>query len=365
MRCSNEICRITKSTQTFVQNKDSVFKTRMNKVTLDQQHQPKDNKRMASASAPESKYADLGTRPKIEVSNPVSDISATGGSLDGRIDLDEAFERSTQLPKSKAAKGKIVSQFAFLCQPKEGVDIKCLEPNIVEFSKDIDLTSDIAVISLALVLKKFIGNNEATTLLHMAEEQPIILRRTIQILPRVLDENFLHTQDIEKYLQKTKQSKMIFSSNVRRVNGMEFDHVIIVVSHSEYLKYYLPQAISRCAFDLTLIMLPKDKMTSKKGMAQYLKQKLSRSEKTKETVPNMMEDLKHKCLVKQVAVSECRLCENSCDGYSNSNMTDNKETFHVHTHSSQYKELLSHLAGYTDLEDQGHGTYDSSLADAQ
>ena len=374
LRCSNKICRITKSSQTFVQNKDSVFKTSMNNVTLDQQHLSKDNKKLiVSPSVPESSYTDLDTPSKVktsrnEVSNPTVDISTSDRRLDRRMDLDQAFERSAPLQKSKGAKSKIVSKFGFLSEPKEGVDIKGLEPNIVEFSKDINLGSDIAVISLALVLKKLIGKNEATTLLHMAEEQPRILKRTTQLLPRLIDEKFSYTQDIEEYLQKTKQSKMIFSSNFRSVNGMEFDHVIIVVSHSEYyLKYYLPQAMSRCTFDLTLVMLPKDKMKSKKGVVQNLKQKLKkhRSEKNKETVSNMIEELKHQCRVKQVAVSECRLCENNRDCYSISSVTDNKETFHVHTHSGQYKELLSHLAEYPEYEDQARGLYDSSLADAK
>ena len=374
LRCSNEICRITKSTQAYVQNKDSVFKTSMDKVTLDQQHQSKDNKKLVvSPSALESRYADLDTPSKVktsrnEASNPTVDISTVDRSLDGRMDLDQAFERSAPLQKSKASKSKIISKFGFLIEPKEGVDIKGLEPDIVEFSEDITSTSDVAVISLALVLKKLIGRNEATTLLHMAEEQPRILRRTTQLLPRLIDEKFSYTQDIEKYLQKTKQSKMIFCSNVRSVNGMEFDHVIIFVSHSEYyLKYYLPQAISRCAFDLTLVMLPKDKTKSKKGVVQNLKQKLKkhRSEKNKETVSNMIEELKHECLVNQVAVSECRLCENNRDCYSISSVTDNKETFHVHSHSGQYKELLSHLAEYVELEDQAHGSYDSTLADTK
>ena len=373
LRCSNKICRIIKSSQTFVQNKDSVFKTSMNNVTLDQQHLSKDKKLIVSPSVPESSYTDLDTPSKVktsrnEVSNPTVDISTSDRRLDRRMDLDQAFERSAPLQKSKGAKSKIVSKFGFLSEPKEGVDIKGLEPNIVEFSKDINLGSDIAVISLALVLKKLIGKNEATTLLHMAEEQPRILKRTTQLLPRLIDEKFSYTQDIEEYLQKTKQSKMIFSSNFRRVNGMEFDHVIIVVSHSEYyLKYYLPQAMSRCTFDLTLVMLPKDKMKSKKGVVQNLKQKLKkhRSEKNKETVSNMIEELKHQCRVKQVAVSECRLCENNRDCYSISSVTDNKETFHVHTHSGQYKELLSHLAEYPEYEDQARGLYDNSLADAK
>ena len=380
LRCSNNICRITKSTQAFVQNKDSVFQTSMNKVKLDQQHQSRDNKKLiVSVSAPESNdadTADIGTPSKIktenEVSYPSNAIRTTDRSLDGRMDLDQAFERCASLQKSKVAKGAIVSKFGFLCDPKEGVEIKGLEPNIVEFSENISLTSDIAVISLALVLKKLIGKNEATTLLYMAEEQPRILRRATQLLLRFLDvdERFSYTQDIEEYLQKTKQSKIIFSSNFRSVNGMEFDHVIIMVSHSEYyLKYYVPQAISRCAFDLTLVMLPKDKMKSKKGVVQNLMQKLKRyrTEENKDTVSNMIEELKHKCLVKQVAVSECEVCENNCDCLSSASVTDIKETFHVHTHSGEYKKLLSHLTKDIDLEDEARGSrlMNSSLADAK
>ena len=257
----------------------------------------------------------------------------------------------------------IVSKFGFFREPKAEVDIEELETNIVELFKDISLTSDIAVVSLALVLKEFIGKNKATTLLHMAEEQPRILRKTVQLLLRLLDEKFSYTTDIQEYLQKNK-SKIIFSSSFRLVNGMEFDRVVIVLNHSEYyLKYYLPQAISRCAFDLTLIMLPKDKINVEEGVIQKLSNFFlrSRNEKNKETVADMIEELKLKCLVKQVALSECRVFESNCDCYSISKMTDNKKAFVMHTHSGQYKEHLSHLAEYTDPKEQAHGSNDKAL----
>ena len=222
------------------------------------------------------------------------------------------------------------------------------------------------MISLALVLKKVVGKNKATTILHMAEEQPKILRKAVQLL-KLLDEKFLYTADIEEYLQKNKQFNIIFTSNFHLVNGMEFDHVVIVFNHSEYyLKYHLPQAISRCAFDLTLIMLPKEGNV-KEGVVQKFLNFLSRlgNENFNETVAGMIEELKFKCLVKQWAVSECRVCEDDCDCYSISNVSDSKETFHVHSLSGQYKELLSHLTKYVDLEEEAHGSNDSALAEAK
>ena len=130
---------------------------------------------------------------------------------------------------------------------------------------------------------------------------------------------------------------------------MEFDHVVIIVSRSEhFLQYYLPQAISRCTFDLTLVLLPQEKENTKKGSLQKLRNFFSRTRNKKnvETVANMIEELKRASLVKQVVVAECKACE---ENHSISNDIDNKETFEVHSHSDQYKE---HLQNYSELEEQ-------------
>ena len=252
LRCSNEISGITKCTQNFVRDKHSVFTTEIDKSTFEEQQEPKDlEKHVVSPSLPELHYQDSGTSISGKISNK---------SLYGPMDLDQAFERSAQFQKSNIEKSKIVSKFGFVCEPNQGVDIKGLKPNLIEFSKDISSSSEKTVISLALVLKKFIGENKATTVLHMTDEQPRILRRTIQLLPR-LDQKFSYTQDIEVYLKKSKQSKMIFSGNFHSVNGMEFDHVVVVVSLPDYYrKYYLPQVISKCTYDLTFVALPEDKL---------------------------------------------------------------------------------------------------------
>ena len=345
LRCSNEICGITKSAQNFVRDKHSVFTTEMGKLKFEQQQQPEDNKKrkpVVSTSLAESNYPNVET----SISEKIPDKSRDHG-----MELDQAFKSSAPVQKSKTA-GKIVSRFGFLSEPNLGVDIKGLKPNLVEFSEGIDSTSDATVISLALVLKHFIGKNKATTLLHMADEQPRILTRTIHLLLK-LDEKFSYTQDIEVYLKKNKKYKMIFGSSFCRVNGMEFDHVVIVVNEAEYyLKYYLPQAISRCTYDLTFVLLPREKL----DMEKYLLHN-----KTKETVANMVEELKRECLVKQVVVTECKECKKNC--YCFSKEAEDKQKFGVHTHSQQYKDYLLHLANCTELEEEVHGT--SARADAK
>ena len=415
LRCSNEICRVAICTQNFVQNKDSVFKTNVDmlthnqrqelkdgekntalpsvpesnnleletsisgkisrpsndssNVTFEQRQQPEDSKNhMILPCVPESNNQELETSLNEKLTNPGYDSSKIDESLGHGMNLDQAFKRSCHKRKNNTAKSKIVSKFTFSCEPRQGVEIEGLKPNLVEFSEEIILTSDMAVIALALVLKNFIGQNEATTVLHMADEQPRILKRTIQLLPRLLNETFSFTQDIGVYLEKNKQHKMIFCSSFCSVNGMEFDHVVIVVNESEYyLKYYIPQAITRCTYDLTIVLLPEDKINNENGILQKITNFVSRTrnDQAKETVAFMIEEPKRECLVKQVTVAECKACGNSCDSYSISNVTENKQTFGVHTHSDQYESHLFHLTKYTELEKEVHFASASTLADAE
>ena len=246
LRCTDEICEITKSNQIFLRNKESVFNTEMSKKTSDKRQQPENNKKhLLLSKVPESNNPDVGTS-RNEVSCLGIDLGKVGKRLDSRMDLDQVFERLAPFREKKTARSKIVNKFDFLCEPKQGIDIAGLRPNLFEFSEDINLASDTAVISFILILKKLIGKNKQTAVLHLADDPPMILRRAIQLLLSLPDQTFSYTQDTKAFLQKHNQSKMIFCSNFHRVNGMEFDHVVIVLRQSEYyLKYYLPQAISR------------------------------------------------------------------------------------------------------------------------
>ena len=67
----------------------------------------------------------------------------------------------------------------------------------------------------------------------MTDEKPEILKRTMQLFPKLLP-NVSYTDSIEEYLKKDRKSKMIFLSDFRSVNGMEFDHVVILLNSSEY-----------------------------------------------------------------------------------------------------------------------------------
>ena len=169
LRCSNKVFGVTKSTQIFVWNEDSIYKTEMDEVTSRQQQN------MVSNSLLRSNQPEVGTSRIEQYSCPIEDSRKTDESVDFGKDLDQAFQRLAPAQRRNAWKSKIVSKFGFLCEPRQGVDIGGWKPNLVEFSKDIDLASNIAVISLALTLKSSMFDKKTTTVLHMTDEQPKIV----------------------------------------------------------------------------------------------------------------------------------------------------------------------------------------------
>ena len=381
LRCSNEICEIIKSTQGYVRNKENIFATEMGQLKSKQQQQPDDNKSyLVSLSLQESNHPDqtylrrepselrLPTKPETKINKIISysDISSnkTGQRLDQGMDLDLAFEKVTSNENNNPGKYKIISKFEFFCESRQGVDINALKPTLVEFSESIYSTSDMLALSLGLVLRNIISKNKTTVLLHMTDEQPGILRRAIQLFPVLIDEKFVYTENIRKILRRNKESKMskmIFSSNFYGVNGMEFDHVVIVARQSEYyLKHYVPLVISRCTYDLTFVLLPKEKIYKENDFPGS-----NREDENKETVANMMDKLKRESLVKEMIVAECQICKVKRNLYCILEITRNKLMFGVHIHSDRFKENLVHLAHYTKLENDLHGSSADIAAEAK
>ena len=135
---------------------------------------------------------------------------------------------------------------------------------------------------------------------------------------------------------------------------MEFDHVILLLTHSEYyLKYYLPQAISRCKYDLNLIFLPKLKGTVKKHHAKNLLDCSLRSEvgKHKYTAGDLNKEWKQETevLIKQWNVADCRICEETSNIFTED---EEMSTFSVHSHSDEYKAYELNIEENMESEDQ-------------
>ena len=357
LRSSKEICGITKATQEYVRVNESVFMT--DPQILKQRQQSEDDEVFApfSNGPQDSKdldssknTAELGTSSNTTLSYHHKNSNKTDKKHEDKVALDQAFEKITALRKGNLGKSSsqssfLVSKFDFIGEPLPGVDIKGGIPKVVRFSENICSTSNKAVIFLALVLRRFVirnKTNKTITLLYMTDEKPEILKRAMQLFPKLLP-NVSYTDSIEEYLKKDRKSKMIFLSDFRSVNGMEFDHVVILLNSSEYyLKYYLPQAISRCTHDLNFVLLPREERNRES----------IRTIGSNQTVENIIDELKEKGLLEQVDVVECQK-DSNC--HSSADETDNKLV--LHTCSYEYTTHMNDLKGKTESKfEEDHTT---------
>ena len=375
LRCSNEIFRIIKCTQQFFHNKDSVFRTQMDKLKFGQQQQYEDKKTHMVTSTPQTlnnpdetisseEGSILGTLAEFESDRNVS-RSSTNSKNNNRMpeqtmDLDQAFGKLTNPKKSKAGKNRVVSKFGFICEPRQGIDINGGIPKLVEFSEDACSSYEVAATFLALVLHEFISKNKTTVLLHISDKKPEILKTAVRICLTVPTYGFIYTESIEEFFEEEedKKTKVVFSSNFRSVNGLEFDHVIIFTNYSEYyLKFYLPQVISRCTYDLKFVLLPKERQYTKKNIRKALSNIFSKNEKTetKGTVADMVKNLEDKRMIERLLVVDCQTCE---ENHNYKCFENNNMLFKVHTHSDQYKNIVK-IAKELNSREQGVESADS------
>ena len=108
MRCGNEICEITNSTQNFVRDKHSDFTTEMGKVTLEQQPQPVDNKKRKGVvllNLLESKYSNVET----SITEKIPDKSLYHG-----IVLDQHLKVRRHFKKAKLQEVRQSASFVLL-----------------------------------------------------------------------------------------------------------------------------------------------------------------------------------------------------------------------------------------------------------
>ena len=91
LRCSDEIRTITKSTQNFVQNKDSIFETKIHKLSIEQRQQPKGNKKhMFSSSVQELNHTEVRTSLIPETTrNEFNSFSKADKNVDDGMDTDQ------------------------------------------------------------------------------------------------------------------------------------------------------------------------------------------------------------------------------------------------------------------------------------
>ena len=191
LRCTNEIHNLTKFTQNLVENQESVFPTDIEKL------KPPLKQTSVNAEINSEIFSNPGTTISSK-ENVGSDPKKIDEPLEQLIDLDHAFKNLSVLRNLGGGKSKIVSNFGFVCEPQKGLDITKKTPELIQFSEQINSTSNIAVIALTLALNKFISENKKTTLLYTSDKEPKILRMAIHLFPHIVSK-VCKTETIKEY----------------------------------------------------------------------------------------------------------------------------------------------------------------------
>ena len=238
------------------------------------------------------------------------------------IDLDQAFKEAAKVNidnKKVINKLKTVSSYAFISGSEIGHQIESSVPKLIRpCQSDNDIEN---VFSLSAVLDLLDIGKHTTVIIHFEQYPPPILMEALKnVLP--LSVSF----DVQKFTDKKSNSVLV--TNFQYVRGMEFENVIVMIDPDEYfLKQYLPEAMSRCTRNLSLIVL-KDKNLKKK----------------EETVKGVLElfEKQEPSIVEKWVTEQCKKCKKKSNYYCYKSDGNNKRVG-INVLSEEFKQMKKHF----------------------
>ena len=169
-------------------------------------------------------------------------------------DLDDAYKQIHKEASSNTGNQLTETNYVFMEDSKIGHNIETDLPRLfkpLQFEDEFD-----NIMSFRAVLEELGIGRKKTVILHFESEVPSILLNTLK---------FISTKvafDVEKF-KKGKDSKCLLISNYNYVRGMECENIIILLDPDEYcLKHHIPECITRCTKNLTIVLLPDRQLRS-------------------------------------------------------------------------------------------------------
>ena len=173
------------------------------------------------------------------------------------IDYDEYYKLvDADISAGEENFQETVTSYSFTCQSKIGHGISGSEPQIIKFTESADLYEQVALI--AVVLDKIMGpakrKPKRIAVIHLEHNDPPWLKSLFQlkkISPRlkVIDE-------VEEFLKDTNKN-LVLVKNLYFLRGLEFSKVLLILDSDEHhLRHVIPEAITRCTGNLSILIRP-------------------------------------------------------------------------------------------------------------
>ena len=250
-------------------------------LSVDMQERIDDDKLISGEIIPETSSHKLlsvvSSSPSIASVIP-SASAPSQSSSSTMIDFDEPC-KSASTPSNRGEKNlsKTVTKYSYTRDSKIGHNIDGPLPILIEFQKTYNYKRILVLI--VFFLKKIIHiESKSIAILHFESPNAFWLYQLLQL--ESYFENLTLTNDVEEFLASRSDKNMVLVNSYNVAKGLEFSGILLILEKDEYyLKQYIPEAITRCTSNLSVLIRPSWKKKNRnqsntvKNLVDYWKER--------------------------------------------------------------------------------------------
>ena len=226
-------------------------------VTVNWQERIDDDKLISGEINRESSYHK--SAPIVISSSSIASVASSSSetsqlSASAIIDIDEYYKSaSTPIKKGEENLSDSVTEYSYTCDAEIGHSIEGPVPLLIEFKKSCGYKQVLTLI--AFFLKEIIDiKSKRIAILHFESTNASWLNELLQL--ESCFKSLTLTDDVERFLTNASDN-MVLVNSYDIVKGLEFSEVLLILEKDEYhLKQYIPEAITRCRSDLSVLVRP-------------------------------------------------------------------------------------------------------------
>ena len=272
-------------------------------------------------------------------SSPSIASAPSQSSSSTMIYFDESC-KSASTPSNRGEKNlpKTVTKYSYTCDSTIGHNIDGPLPILIEFQKKYNYKRILVLI--VFFLKKIIHiESKSIAILHFESPNAFWLYQLLQL--ESYFENLTLTNDVEEFLASRSDKNVVLVNSYDVAKGLEFSEILLILEKDEYyLKQYIPEAITRCTSNLSVLIRPSWKKENRnqsntvKNLVDYWKEK------------NLD---KKKCILKLLKLGFCsnkscvKFNEKSTSCPDSEGSSELPSFYGVHTHTKWCKGLFEEI----------------------
>ena len=272
MRTTVEINNLIKLTQSYLDNKTNQYKGERQNYCEKREKNASEKlfhglrqESSKTINNTESKPNLSHKNPSAKSSCPLNSVPAFSSTTsihttpvysEEIIDHDELYKlTSTSRIKKKQNLQEVVTKYRYVCDSEIGHSINGPLPKLVKLLKSSDPCEQIVLIAF-LLLEIVKIESKRIAIIHFDRTDPLCF----QLLFKVTNffPNVTVTNNVGEFLKCS--GNMVLVSNYNCVTGLEFSEVLLILDGDEYhLKQFIPEAMTRCMNNLTILIRSKHK----------------------------------------------------------------------------------------------------------